>query len=311
MKQQQGAGQLAGQNHSSLRKRVVLGLTLGLVILFAVRWQASAGPAAAPAPVATPEAAVQQAQLADLARLVGRLEGRVRALEILQERLATEAGLAYEAPEFNLNFMQGTVPPARAGGLAAAPVADVRAAHDLRPVVWALESAVLHQEDVYDLAALALARREAAQSRLPTLMPVWGASPSSAFGWRRRPLGRGFAMHQGVDLAAVAGTPVRAASGGVVVRAGTVPGYGRLVELDHGNGLRTRYAHASRLLVRRGDIVPQGHPIARVGSSGRSTGSHLHFEVRLARHALDPASFLREQPRGLPAPDQASVQAVR
>ena len=107
-------------------------------------------------------------------------------------------------------------------------------------------------------------------------------------------------MHEGLDFAAPSGTPILAASGGVVLEAKWAPGFGNMVEIDHGDGLITRYAHASSLLVKQGDLVERGQQVARVGSSGRSTGPHLHFEVRLAGQPLDPRLFLGPQPQHAP-----------
>ncbi len=102
-------------------------------------------------------------------------------------------------------------------------------------------------------------------------------------------------MHEGLDFAAPSGAPIYAASGGVVTQARFRSGYGNLVEIMHGNGLSTRYAHASSIKVKEGDLVEKGQAIALVGSTGRSTGAHLHFEVRMAGHPLDPALFLPPQ----------------
>ena len=101
------------------------------------------------------------------------------------------------------------------------------------------------------------------------------------------------ALHTGLDFPSDVGTPIVAAAGGVVVFQEFHPAYGNTVEIDHGNQLVTRYAHASRVHVRKGDLVRRGQLIAEVGSTGRSTGSHLHFEVWLAGVALDPQKFLR------------------
>lgn len=99
-------------------------------------------------------------------------------------------------------------------------------------------------------------------------------------------------MHEGLDFAAPRGTPILAASGGVVTEARYVPGYGKMVEINHGNGVVTRYAHASSISVKLGELVTKGQQIARVGSTGRSTGNHLHYEVRVAGYPLDPTLFL-------------------
>jgi murein DD-endopeptidase MepM/ murein hydrolase activator NlpD len=132
------------------------------------------------------------------------------------------------------------------------------------------------------------------EASLPTYKPVDYPYLSSSFGWRLNPVTGRHAMHEGLDFAAPKGTPIYAASGGVVTEARYVPGYGKLVEIDHGNGVVTRYAHASSITVKLGDVVEKAQQIARVGSTGRSTGSHLHFEVRVAGHPLDPTLFMAQ-----------------
>jgi murein DD-endopeptidase MepM/ murein hydrolase activator NlpD len=99
-------------------------------------------------------------------------------------------------------------------------------------------------------------------------------------------------MHTGLDFPADTGTPILAAAGGVVVVQEVHPAYGNMVEIDHGNDLITRYAHSSRVLVKKGDIVKRGQKIAEVGSTGRSTGPHLHFEVWVSGVVQDPRRFL-------------------
>jgi murein DD-endopeptidase MepM/ murein hydrolase activator NlpD len=116
---------------------------------------------------------------------------------------------------------------------------------------------------------------------------------ASGFGLRHDPLDGHLARHEGVDLAGDEGAPIHAAAGGVVRRAGDRDGYGTAVEIDHGNGLTTLYAHASEILVRDGETVTQGQPIARVGQTGRATGSHLHFEVRVGGRPVDPVRALK------------------
>ncbi|WP_373049410.1 M23 family metallopeptidase [Vulgatibacter sp.] len=116
---------------------------------------------------------------------------------------------------------------------------------------------------------------------------------TSGFGARRDPIHGGAGDHRGIDLAAAPGTPVLAAAGGVVRRAGERGGYGLAVEIDHGAGLTTLYAHASELLVVEGAVVERGQAIARVGETGRATGAHLHFEVREGDRPVDPARALK------------------
>jgi murein DD-endopeptidase MepM/ murein hydrolase activator NlpD len=121
---------------------------------------------------------------------------------------------------------------------------------------------------------------------------------SSRFGWRADPFGGGERMHSGIDIPGPMGSPILAADGGVVTFAGRDGGYGLMVELDHGNGLRTRYGHLSRILVGVGEQVRRQEAIAQMGSTGRSTGSHLHFEVLRNGTKVDPLAFLGQ---GTPA----------
>jgi len=127
---------------------------------------------------------------------------------------------------------------------------------------------------------------------LPTQQPVVGGMLGSSFGWRIDPLNGQSALHTGLDFPASNGTPILAAAGGVVVAQEYHPAYGNMVEIDHGNDLVTRYAHASRVLVKKGDLIKRGQKIAEVGSTGRSTGSHLHFEVLVQGVFQDPQKFL-------------------
>ena len=114
----------------------------------------------------------------------------------------------------------------------------------------------------------------------------------SPFGWRIDPFNGRSALHTGLDFPSEPGTAILAAAGGVVVAQEYHPAYGNMVEIDHGNELITRYAHASRVLVKKGDLVKRGQKIAEVGSTGRSTGPHLHFEVLVQGIFQDPQKFL-------------------
>ncbi|MDM0078342.1 M23 family metallopeptidase [Variovorax sp. J2P1-59] len=131
-----------------------------------------------------------------------------------------------------------------------------------------------------------------AWSALPGRLPVRGGRFGSPFGNRLDPFDRRLSFHSGIDIAAQTGTPILATAGGRVVFSGQKPGYGQVVEIDHGNQLVTRYGHASRLIVREGDLVLPKQHIADVGSTGRSTGPHLHFEVLENGEPMDPAHYL-------------------
>jgi murein DD-endopeptidase MepM/ murein hydrolase activator NlpD len=137
-------------------------------------------------------------------------------------------------------------------------------------------------------------RLNALMSFLPLRMPLSGdPSLTSTFGYRADPfLGR-LALHPGVDLAEAYGAAIHAAAAGRVVHAGLAGGYGIMVEIDHGNGLATRYAHMSEALVEEGEAVDKGGVLGRLGSTGRSTGPHLHYEVRVDGEPVDPERYLR------------------
>lgn len=133
-----------------------------------------------------------------------------------------------------------------------------------------------------------------ASKSLPLRHPLGRpADITSSFGVRNDPFTRGYAMHTGVDFRAEHGAPVMATGAGVVVKAEYSGGYGNMVEIEHGNGLVTRFAHMSAILVNEGQRVEPGTVVGRVGSTGRSTGSHLHYETRVSGDATDPTRFMR------------------
>lgn len=156
------------------------------------------------------------------------------------------------------------------------------------------------KSDVFDLkvqeldAALQMLEDVKAQARsLPIANPAPGRPVSSTFGIRKDPIIGAPALHAGLDFRATTGTPIRVTAPGTVVAAGWAGGYGRMVEVDHGNGYSTRYAHMSRIDVHEGDRLEPGNIVGRVGSTGRSTGPHLHYEVRHNGTAVDPVRFIR------------------
>jgi murein DD-endopeptidase MepM/ murein hydrolase activator NlpD len=126
----------------------------------------------------------------------------------------------------------------------------------------------------------------------PSRLPVWRGVTSSGFGARRDPFTGRRARHEGLDFPAPMGAPILASAGGRVVYAGVRGPYGKTVVIDHGNGLATLYGHASRVLVRRGDLIMPRQQIAAVGSTGRSTGAHLHFEVIRNGVRVEPRDYL-------------------
>ena len=143
-----------------------------------------------------------------------------------------------------------------------------------------------------------------------TQQPFADGVLGSAFGWRIDPFTNSSALHTGMDFQAEAGSPILAAAGGVVVTE-YPSGYGNMVEIDHGNDQITRYAHASAMHVKKGDLVKRGQKIAAVGNTGRSTGAHLHFEVLVQGVPQDPQKFLSAGSQLPPALVSRSVPTTR
>ncbi len=139
-------------------------------------------------------------------------------------------------------------------------------------------------EDVEDMLAV--------QAAFPQLWPIQGARYSSGFGYRRSPVRSRMVFHHGLDLSAPRGTRILAVSSGEVVVSEYSAGYGRMVEIDHGYGITSRYAHCSSLFVREGDWVETGQVISTVGSTGQTTGPHLHFELLIDGQVVDPMEYL-------------------
>jgi murein DD-endopeptidase MepM/ murein hydrolase activator NlpD len=151
------------------------------------------------------------------------------------------------------------------------------------------ETKVRELDEALDL----LERMKKEAQRLPIANPAPGRAISSTFGVRKDPLLGTPAHHSGMDFRAPVGAPARASAAGTVVKAGWNGGYGRMVEIEHSNGFTTRYAHLSKIGVKEGQVVSRGQEIGRVGSSGRSTGPHLHYEIRRDGEAIDPLRFLK------------------
>lgn len=243
-------------------------------------------------------AAAMPGHVGMLASKMGDLQARMIELETLSERIADAAGLDALDSAFGDDIQ------ATESSLEASPLSTLWTPGDVWPsdpvsgmADWldVLRTRVDKKKEWFSLVDSALARRAGMALTMPTHMPIAGMDPGSPFGWRRHPILGHQILHEGVDFAAPYGTPIHAAAAGVVVDAGYKSGYGLTVEVRHGDGLVTRYAHASKLLVKVGEIVEKGQEIAKVGASGRVTGAHLHFEVRVNGRALDPMLFLDKQ----------------
>jgi murein DD-endopeptidase MepM/ murein hydrolase activator NlpD len=242
-----------------------------------------------------------------MATKLGALQAKLLRLDAVGARVSHLAGLKPEdltaldradaaaAPASSVRTAPG--PSGRAPLAASAgeggpywPVASPSLAQ-LDAALDAIAAGADQRSDVFTLAESRLLESRLHALMLPSAAPVEGPV-GSGFGFRTDPFTGRAALHTGLDFPAAPGTPVEAAAGGVVRAAESHPAYGLMVEIDHGDALVTRYAHASRLLVRPGDIVRRGQPVATVGSTGRSTGPHLHFEVLLGGVPQNPARFL-------------------
>lgn len=221
---------------------------------------------------------------------VGAISGRLFRLESeaaqLSKRIGTMAGESAPARGLHPLPAPAVVEPVGPSGGPLAPPRIGTADLD------ALDAQIGRVERQIATLAGAAAEQSIELMRLPSRLPIAGAELTSSFGNRLDPFAHTQAFHAGLDFAARIGTPIASAAGGVVAFAGFRPDFGGVVEIDHGNGLTTRYAHASELLVRTGEIVTPGERIAFVGSTGRSTGPHLHFEVLRDGGAIDPKRYL-------------------
>lgn len=219
---------------------------------------------------------------------LGALSGRLFTLESLAGQLSARLGAVPGPIPKPASASASATKPDGSGGPMLPPHPELDASDGLSALqarLGDIEQLIARLSDAATLRSLAL-------MRMPSRPPIEHAALVSLFGNRDDPLTGRRAFHAGLDFAAGAGSTIRAAAGGTVAVAGFRPDYGWVVEIEHGNGLRTRYAHASRLWVRAGDVVAPGEPIAAVGSTGRSTGPHLHFEVLRNGEATDPRRYL-------------------
>jgi murein DD-endopeptidase MepM/ murein hydrolase activator NlpD len=226
--------------------------------------------------------------LALMARRLGEMQAQLMRLDALGERVQGLAGV--KPAEFNFKEMPGR-------GGAAPSGTDGNAGHDLsmtefQTLLDVVAKDVEHRADYMNIVESTLMSDKIKSKLLPTIQPVSVAYNASSFGLRIDPFTGRSAFHEGLDFAAPVGTPIVAAAGGVVTGAEYHHQYGNMLEIDHGNDMITRYAHSSKLLAKVGDIVRRGQHVADIGSTGRSTGAHLHFEVLVKGVPQDPRKFL-------------------
>jgi len=221
-----------------------------------------------------------------LAVKLGEMQAQLTRLDALGERVSSLAGV--KPAEFRL-----TENPGRGGAIPASSVPYSLSMEELGRQVDTLSRQMESRTDQLGILESTLFDARMKRRLMPTVSPVTSTWSASSFGWRIDPFTGQGAIHEGVDFVADTGTPIFAAAGGVVVFAAHHHQYGNMVEIDHGNDFVTRYAHASKIGVKVGEVVQRGRKIAEVGSTGRSTGPHLHFEVRYKGVAQNPGRFLR------------------
>lgn len=229
-----------------------------------------------------------QGHLNAMALKLGELQAQLLQLDGLGEHLAKVAGLK---PQELPSLQPGRV-PGRGGAESSLPAHALSVA-EFADLLAKLTRQVDERSDQLGVLDALLVQDSANRRFLPTLAPVVDGWFSSNFGYRIDPFSGQQSYHEGVDFPAETGTPIVAAASGKVIFADVNREYGKMIEVDHGNGLVSRYAHASSMAVREGDLVVRGQQIATVGSTGRSTGPHLHFEVRLNGVPQNPARFLQ------------------
>ncbi|GKS68063.1 murein DD-endopeptidase MepM and murein hydrolase activator NlpD, contain LysM domain [Nitrosomonas sp. PY1] len=227
-----------------------------------------------------------QENLNSMASKLGQMQAQLMQLDVLGGRLAESSGI-----KSNDLFMMEA--PGQGGAFHSLPGNEFTLS-EFNDKVEKLSNLLIEKTD--KLGALDLLLRNDRLSKLivPSEMPIEIDWFSSGYGYRIDPFTGRKAFHEGVDFSAPMGTPIKAAAAGVVVYSDRHPDYGNMIEIDHGNDLVSRYAHASKRLVKLGQIVLQGQKIAEVGSTGRSTGAHLHFEIRHNDKSLNPAKFLKK-----------------
>jgi murein DD-endopeptidase MepM/ murein hydrolase activator NlpD len=243
-----------------------------------------------------------QQNLNAMAVKLGEMQAQLTRLDALGERLSARAGL--QPQEFRFSELPGL------GGASPTLLPPQNLTQvELNERLQALSRDVESRGDMLGVLEAKLFDEAIRKKLRPTLFPVSAPYNSSGFGMRIDPITGQRAMHEGIDFLAERGTPIHAAADGVVSFAGYHRQYGYMIDVDHGNDLVTRYAHCSKLFVKVGDIVQRGLKLGLVGSTGRTTGPHLHFEVRFKGVPQNPMRFLAKSGDGKTVAQQSAKAA--
>ena len=228
----------------------------------------------------------KQAEVAALSSRLADLRGKISEVDALGRKLVDVADLDLGEMEFDVGGRGG--PLLQSGQGDAEPASGFR---EIRREADRLAGGVEDRKRKLSVVEGFLVERELRVETTPAGWPIDDGWISSSYGYREDPITGRDAFHSGTDFATHEGEPVQAIAGGVVTFSGRRGAYGNLIEINHGNGYTTRYAHNKRNLVRVGEVVRAGDPIAEVGMTGRSTGPHVHLEVRKDGQPKDPAPF--------------------
>ena len=233
---------------------------------------------------------------------LGEMQGQLMRLDLLGERISKQSGIPVPKSESTAKGGSGgpLVNPSKPFTI-----------EQMQNEVDRLYNAVEQRSESLTALESQLMERRIKTTLLPTLTPIAADHVGSVFGSRVDPIAGVGAMHEGIDFVAETGRRVVAAAGGVVTVAEYHPQYGYMIDIDHGNDFSSRYAHLSRLGVKQGQIVKRGQEIARSGNTGRSTGPHLHFEVRFRGAAQNPSRFLQMGAQFAQAPEVGGLASMR
>ena len=267
-----------GNHLRRLRLSAPVQMAMLVAMILLLTWSTYSAIRLVIAPTQNLQTAAPAAVSSEIARLAAATEARVQQIEERQKILAAMIAGQNVNPEViaKLGYTEAlTADAARGGPFDPATQAD--------PTFKSLFTSWKKLDNLAD-GAIAI----------PSEKPVRTAEFTSGYGTRTDPFRGGAARHQGIDLAAPIGTPIYATADGTVIDAGyNSGGYGNLIKVDHGRGIETRYGHLSRILVSPGQRIARGQLIGHMGSTGRSTGSHLHYEVRIDGRAVNPIPFMK------------------
>jgi murein DD-endopeptidase MepM/ murein hydrolase activator NlpD len=220
---------------------------------------------------------------------IGELQARLMRIDNQAQRLQ---GFAKE--KLKINEKNSKPAPIKSAGQGGPFVPEKFFSEaELQSFIDKLTLDIEKREEHYNNLEAIYLKQSVFKDTLPNASPVNAPFNSSSYGWREDPFLGVRAFHEGLDFSAEAGQPIKATAAGIVIAAEVTPEYGNMVRISHGSGLETRYAHAAKLLVKEGDRIKKNQVVALVGNTGRSTGPHLHYEIRVNGEPLDPRKYLQ------------------